>query len=95
MGALSYAGDIILSCPSIRGLNRMIKICYFLANSNHNTNSFLTIKSYKFGGKTHDYEHLTLNDNDIEWVSEIKHLGNNLYIYHVMTNLIVRLKHRI
>ena len=29
MGALSYADDTILSCPSIRGLNRMIKICYF------------------------------------------------------------------
>ena len=25
MGALSYADDIILSCPSIRGLNSMIK----------------------------------------------------------------------
>ena len=30
MWALSYADDIILSCPSIRGLNRMIKICSFL-----------------------------------------------------------------
>ena len=30
--------------------------------------------------KTHDYEHLTSNGNDIEWVSEIKHLGNNLNI---------------
>ena len=29
MGAISYADDIILSCLSIRGLNRMIKICYF------------------------------------------------------------------
>ena len=28
----------------------------------------------------HDYEHLTLNGNDIEWVSEIKHLGNNFKI---------------
>ena len=37
MGALSYADDIILSCPSIRGLNRIIKICYFFANSNHIT----------------------------------------------------------
>ena len=30
MGALSYADNIILPCPSIRGLNRMIKICSFL-----------------------------------------------------------------
>ena len=35
---------------------------------------------YKFGGKTNDYEHLTLKGNDIEWVTEIKHLGNNLDI---------------
>ena len=26
-GALSYADDITLSCPSIRGLNRMLEIC--------------------------------------------------------------------
>ena len=37
MGALSYADDIYLSCPSIRGLNRMIKISSFFANSNHIT----------------------------------------------------------
>ena len=30
MGALSYADNIILSCPSIRGLNRMIKNCSIL-----------------------------------------------------------------
>ena len=26
-GAISYADDITLSCPSIRGLNRMLDIC--------------------------------------------------------------------
>ena len=26
-GAISYADDIILSCPSIRGFNRMLDIC--------------------------------------------------------------------
>ena len=35
---------------------------------------------YKVCFKTHDYEHLTLNGNDIEWVLEIKHLGNSLNI---------------
>ena len=34
----------------------------------------LLLLLYKFGGKTHDYEHLTLNGIDIEWVKEIKHL---------------------
>ena len=27
MGVLSYADDITLSCPSIWGLNKMLKIC--------------------------------------------------------------------
>ena len=47
----------------------------------------------KFGGKTHDYEHLILNGNDIEWVSEIKHLGNNLNISR--NDELVRLRHPI
>ena len=79
MGALSYADDFILSCPSIRGLNHMIKICYFLPIA---IISLLIVRKLciKFGGKTHGYKHLTLNGNDIEWASEIKHLGNNLNI---------------
>ena len=34
MGALSYADDITLICPSIRGLNKMLKICNEFAQSN-------------------------------------------------------------
>ena len=34
MGALSYADDIKIICPSIRGLNRMLKICNEFAQSN-------------------------------------------------------------
>ena len=34
-GALLYADDITLSCPSIRGLNRMLEICNTLA-AEHN-----------------------------------------------------------
>ena len=56
----------------------MIKICSFLANGNHITFNCKKTVCIEFGGKTYDYEHLTLNGNDIEWVSDIKHLGNNL-----------------
>ena len=80
MGALSYADDIIVSCSSIRGLNRMIKICSFFANSNNITFNCKKTVCIKFGVRTHDYEHLTLKGNDIEWVEEIKHFGNNLNI---------------
>ena len=34
MGALSYADDITIICPSIRGLNKMRKICNEFAQSN-------------------------------------------------------------
>ena len=34
MGALSYADDITIMCPSIGGLNKMLKICYSFAQSN-------------------------------------------------------------
>ena len=34
-GALSYADDITLTCPSIRGLNRMLEICNTFA-AEHN-----------------------------------------------------------
>ena len=34
MGALSYADDIPIMCPSIGGLNEMLKICHNFAQSN-------------------------------------------------------------
>ena len=34
MAALSYADDITIMCPSIGGLNEMLKICYSFAQSN-------------------------------------------------------------
>ena len=34
MGALSYADDITIMCPSIGGLNEMLKICHSFAQSN-------------------------------------------------------------
>ena len=45
---------LFYSCPSIRGLNRMIKICYFFANSNHTNFNCKKTVCIKFGGKTHD-----------------------------------------
>ena len=34
MGALSYADDITIMCPSIGGLNEILKTCYSFAQSN-------------------------------------------------------------
>ena len=57
-----------------------MKICSFFSNSDHITFNCKKTVCIKFGGKTYDYEHLTLNGNAIEWVSEIKHFENNLNI---------------
>ena len=79
MGVLSYAVDIILSYPSIRVLNHMIKICSFLPIAIILLLIVRKLFVKSFCGKTH--KHFTLNGNDIESVSEIKHLGNNLNIF--------------
>ena len=34
MGALSYADDITISCPSVSGLNIMLDICNNFAHEN-------------------------------------------------------------
>ena len=58
----------------------MIEMCSTFADNSYIT--FICKKSVciKFGGMTHDYEHVTLNGTNIDWVSKIKHLGNHLDI---------------
>ena len=52
-------------------------MCFIFANNNHITVICKKNICIKFGGKSHDYEHVTLNGTDIETLSEIKHFGNN------------------
>ena len=75
-GALSYADDITLSCPSIRSLNRMLEICnYFAAEHNRifNTNKSLGIK---YGDPVCARETIYLRENKIRLESSVCHLGN-------------------
>ena len=65
MGALSYADDIILLCPIIRGLNRRLKMCCFLPIIIILLLKCKKTSCIKFGSKTHDYEHFTLDGNNI------------------------------
>ena len=54
-GAISYADDMTLSCPSIRGLNRMLDICNKFAAEHYlifNSKKSLTIKYGKEVDKT-------------------------------------------
>ena len=76
VGALSYADDITLLCPSIRGLNKMLDICNSFADMydiKFNAKKSLGIK---FGGQQVMSEVLYLGNSRIEWVSSVKHLGN-------------------
>ena len=75
-GAISYADDITLSCPGIRGLNRMLDICNKFAAEHYlifNSKKSLAIK---YGKEVNDTEYVLLGQNRINWVDSVKHLGN-------------------
>ena len=73
--ALCYADDVTLLSPSIRGLNAMIRLGEVFAKNSDIT--FNCKKNcIKFGQKLIDCEHVYLNNKKIEWVNQIKHLGN-------------------
>ena len=75
-GALSYADDITLSCPSIRRLNRMLVICNTFAaehNLRINTKKSLGIK---YGDPICASKIIYLGEKEIRWESSVCHLGN-------------------
>ena len=84
VGALSYADDITLLCPSIRGLNKMLDICNSFADMYDI--KFIDKKSLgiKFGCQQVISEVLYLSKSRIEWVSSVKQLSN--YVNSDMTD---------
>ena len=75
-GVLSNADDITLICPSLRGMNCMLKICSDFAENfslTFNSNKSMCIK---FGESVNDREKIMLNDLQIAWVNDVRHLGN-------------------
>ena len=76
--ALCYADDVTLLSPSIRGLNAMICLCEVFAKNFDITFNCKKNVGIKFGQKLIGSEHVYLNDKKIEWVNQIKHLGNYL-----------------
>ena len=76
MGALSYADDITLCCPSVYGLNKMMSIC-----SDFTTNHFITFNAQKticikYGESVRLTKHVILDANVISWHTGVTHLGN-------------------
>ena len=78
MGALSYADDITIISPSIRGLNKMLSRCAEFANNYCITFNCAKSMSIKFGNKLSDCEKVKLQGNEIPWVDQIRHLDNFL-----------------
>ena len=76
MAALSYADDITLLSPSLRGLNEMLHICSLYADNFDITFNSKKTVCIKFGEQTRQYETIKLNNKTITWVDSIKHLGN-------------------
>ena len=82
MGALSYADDITIMCPSIGGLNEMLKICHNFAQSNSNSNNKKSNSNnkktvcIKFGKKIVKNEKAMLDTHVLKWLDKVKHLGN-------------------
>ena len=75
-GVLSNVDDITLICPSLRGMNCMLKICSDFAENfslTFNSNKSMCIK---FGECVNDREKIMFNDLQIAWVNDVRHLGN-------------------
>ena len=76
IGALSYADDITLLCPSIRGLNEMIVLCCECAKEYDITFNPKKIVCVKFGSKIHIDENVSISGFPAQWSESVRHLGN-------------------
>ena len=78
VGALGYADDLILLCPSVVGLNEMIKICEEYANEhdilfNGKKSKYLIFGPYKYNSS------VRVNNEVVERCDEAVHLGHVLH----------------
>ena len=76
-GALAYADDTVLLCPSVNGMNKLIKICEDFANDhslvfNANKSEVMYINNRNRGNEPN----FVMNNQIIPRVSFIKHLGH-------------------
>ena len=76
MGALGYADDITLTCPSLYGLNSMLDICNKFAKNNHVIFNTKTTICIKYGDAVKPQEYAKLNDTRLSWGENVRHLGN-------------------
>ena len=75
MGVLSCADDITLICPSIWGLNEMLKICNTLNKKSIVFNKKKTT-CIKFGDIIKNEKQAFLDGSELVWNDSVRHLGN-------------------
>ena len=83
-GALGYADDIMLLSPTHDGLQEMVDTCatfmraHNLTFSTHPTPSRCKTKCLAFMRKKRTLNPITLNGNELPWVTSAKHLGTKI-----------------
>ena len=76
VGALGYADDLTLICPSLNSLNHMLSICTDFAKQYNIVFNAKKTMGIKFGAPVSQQDSVYLNDNIIQWRDQVRHLGN-------------------
>ena len=75
-GALSYADDVVLLCPSLRGLQSMLHICSRFGEEFHMSfNHSKTVCMYMSKSELKCDFNIQLDGKQISWVKSCKYLG--------------------
>ena len=87
VGALGYADDIILLCPTVEGLKDMIKICEEYANEhsimfNGSKSKYLVFGNYKYNPT------IQVNNENVSRCDSALHLGHFLHTKNTTKELI-------
>ncbi len=81
-GSLGYADDLMLMCPGLRGLQKMITICEQFGDRfsvSHNVKKSMCItfdRAVEWSRKFNESIRITLNGNKLKWVNCVRDLGN-------------------
>ena len=78
MGALSYADDITISCPSLYGLSIVLDRCNYFAHEHFITFNTKKTVCIKFGELIKPQEFAKLDGQLLKWQTNVRHLGNYL-----------------
>ena len=76
VGALSYADDITLLSPSLKALQYMVNICEEYGKEFNVTFNDKKTTGMVFGTSNVNCKAIQVNGNNVDWVSNAKHLGN-------------------